>query len=81
VLAASMPNQAIRTAEECTGQIHLLMTDVVMPEMNGQDLARKMLSLSPHRKHLFTSGYMADLIAHNGVLDEGVHFIRLSIST
>ena len=53
---------------------------VVMPEMNGQDLARKMLSLSPHLKCLFTSGYTADVIAHHGVLEEGVHFLQKPFS-
>jgi two-component system cell cycle sensor histidine kinase/response regulator CckA len=52
------------------------MTDVVMPEMNGRDLAKNLLSLYPHLKRLFTSGYTADVIAHNGALDEGVHFIQ-----
>ena len=80
VLAAGTPGEAIRLAEEYTGEIHLLMTDVVMPEMNGQDLARKMMSLSPHLKCLFTSGYTADVIAHHGVLDEGVHFIQKPFS-
>jgi YesN/AraC family two-component response regulator len=62
------------------GEIHLLMTDIVMPEMNGRELARKMLSLYPGLKRLFMSGYTADVIAHHGVLDEGVHFIQKPFS-
>jgi YesN/AraC family two-component response regulator len=52
------------------------MTDVVMPEMNGRDLAQKLLSLWPNLKRLFMSGYTADVIANNGLLDESVHFIQ-----
>ncbi len=69
VLAASTPGEAIRLAREHAGEIHLLMTDVVMPEMNGRDLAKNLLSLYPDLKRLFMSGYTADVIAHHGVLD------------
>ena len=80
VLAASTPGEAIRLAREHAGEIHLLMTDVVMPEMNGRDLARRLLSLFPHLKRLFASGYTANVIAHQGVLDEGMHFIQKPFS-
>jgi CheY-like chemotaxis protein len=76
VLAAETPGKALQLAREHTGVIHLLMTDVVMPEMNGRDLAKNMLSIYPGMKRLFMSGYTADVIAHHGVLDEGVHFIQ-----
>jgi two-component system cell cycle sensor histidine kinase/response regulator CckA len=76
VLAAGTPDAAIRLAEEHAGEIHLLVTDVVMPEMSGRDLAKNLLSLHPHLKHLFMSGYTANVIAHHGVLDEGVRFIQ-----
>ena len=56
------------------------MTDVVMPEMNGRDLAEQLLSLYPSLKRLFMSGYTADVIAHHGVLDEGVHFLQKPFS-
>lgn len=52
------------------------MTDVIMPEMNGKDLANALLSNHPHIKRLFMSGYTADVIAHHGVLEEGIHFIQ-----
>lgn len=52
------------------------MTDVVMPGMNGQELAENLMSVYPDMKRLFMSGYTADVIAHHGVLDEGVHFIQ-----
>ncbi|MEI7637131.1 MAG: PAS domain S-box protein [Syntrophus sp. (in: bacteria)] len=80
VLSANVPGAAIRLALERSGEIHLLMTDVVMPEMNGRDLAKNLLSLYPHLKRLFMSGYTADVIAHHGVLDEGVYFIRKPFS-
>ena len=80
VMAAATPGEAIRLAREHAGDIHLLMTDVVMPEMNGRDLAKNLLSLYPNLKRLFMSGYTADIIAHHGVLDEGVQFIQKPFS-
>lgn len=80
VLTAGTPGEAIRLAEEHTGNIHLLMTDVVMPEMNGRDLAKKLLSQNQNLKCLFTSGYTANVIAYHGVLDENVHFIQKPFS-
>ncbi len=80
VLAAGTPGEAIRLAEEHAGEIQLLITDVVMPEMNGRDLAERMQSLYPGMKILFMSGYTADVIAHRGVLDEGVNFIQKPFS-
>ncbi|MGA9538058.1 MAG: PAS domain S-box protein [Desulfobacterales bacterium] len=80
VMAATTPGEAIRLAREHAGEIHLLMTDVVMPEMNGRDLAKNLLSLYPKLKRLFMSGYTADVIAHHGVLDEGVQFIQKPFS-
>jgi PAS domain S-box-containing protein len=76
VLAASTPGEAISLARKYAGEIHLLMTDVVMPEMNGQDLARNLQALYPHLKRLFMSGYPASVVAPHGVLDEGVYFIQ-----
>ncbi|MBA3030432.1 MAG: PAS domain S-box protein [Desulfobacteraceae bacterium] len=81
VLTANRPGEAIRMAREHIGEIHLLMTDVVMPEMNGRDLAKTLLSLFPNLKRLFMSGYTANVIAHHGVLDEGVQFIQKPFST
>jgi signal transduction histidine kinase/DNA-binding response OmpR family regulator len=76
VLTASSPGEALRQAREHTGPIHLLMTDVVMPEMNGRDLAEKITALYPGIRRLFMSGYTANVIAHQGVLDDGVAFIQ-----
>lgn len=76
VLSAGTPGKAIQLAQEHSGEIHLLMTDVVMPEMNGRDLAGNLLALYPNLKRLFMSGYTANVIAHHGLLDEGVNFIQ-----
>ena len=80
VLAAGTPGEAIRLAHEHAGRIDLLMTDVVMPEMNGRDLAKHLLSIYPNLSRLFMSGYTSNVIAHHGVLDEGVHFIQKPFS-
>ena len=76
VLIAGTPNEAILLAKEQSSEIHLLITDVVMPGMNGRDLAGLMHSLYPELKTLFMSGYTADVIADRGVLNEGVHFMQ-----
>ena len=70
----------MRLAAEHAGRIHLLITDVVMPEMNGRDLVLQMHTLYPDIKTLFMSGYTANVIAHRGVLDEGVCFISKPFS-
>ena len=76
VLAAATPEQAIRLVQEYAGSIHLLMTDVVMPEMSGRDLWQRLSALRPDLKCLFMSGYTADIITHHGVLEAGVHFLQ-----
>lgn len=80
VLTAGTPSEAINLAKAHAGQIRLLITDVVMPEMNGRDLAEKLHSLYPDMKILFMSGYTATVIAHRGVLDEGLNFIQKPFS-
>ena len=80
VLKADTPGEAVRLAREYTGEIQMLMTDVIMPEMNGRDLAKNLLSLYPRMKRLFMSGYTADVIASHGILEEGVHFIQKPFS-
>jgi len=80
VLAASTPGEAICLAEEHIGEIHLLLTDVVMPEMNGRELAKRLLSFYPGLRRLFMSGYTADIIAHHGVIDEEMQFIQKPFS-
>ncbi len=76
VLIATNPREAIDLAKTHSGKINLLLTDVVMPEMNGRDLAKQLTSLSPDLKAVFMSGYTADVIAHHGVLDNDIIFIE-----
>ncbi len=76
VVAARTPVNAVHLAEEHPGDLHLLITDVVMPEMNGRELAEQLRAVRPNLKCLYMSGYTADVIAHRGLLDEGVNFIQ-----
>ena len=76
VRAAHTPAEAIRVAKEHSGPIHLLLTDVVMPGLNGRDLARTLADLRPGLRALFMSGYNADVIARNGILDPRLAFVR-----
>jgi two-component system sensor histidine kinase EvgS len=76
VLEAMTPARALEIAKEHGRRIDLLITDVVMPEMNGRDLAERLQADYPELKLLFMSGYTADVIAHRGVLEEGVHFVQ-----
>lgn len=80
VLTAGTPKEAIHLAQAHTGEIQLLITDVVMPEMNGRELAEQIHALRPKIKTLFMSGYTADVIAHHGVLEAGVHFLQKPFS-
>jgi CheY-like chemotaxis protein len=80
VLPAGAPAEAVETARNHKGPIDLLMSDVVMPEMNGRELAGKIVELYPGIRLLFMSGYTADVIAHQGVLEEGVAFIQKPFS-
>jgi len=76
VLTANGPREAMEIAGEHSGGIHLLMTDVVMPQMGGKDLAERVMKIRPETGILFMSGYTANAIAHHGILDEGVNFIE-----
>jgi response regulator RpfG family c-di-GMP phosphodiesterase len=80
VLAAQTPGEAVQTAENHPGEMDLLITDVVMPEMNGRDPATRLSSSRPKLRSLFTSGYTPSVIAHHGVLEEGAHFIQKPFS-
>lgn len=75
VLAASKPSEAVSLAKEHAGEINLLITDVVMPEMNGRELSELLQKAYLNLKVLFMSGYTANIIAHRGVLDDDVCFL------
>ncbi len=80
VIAANTPAAALDLVAQHRGDLHLLMTDVVMPEMNGRELARRIGEMKPGVRCLFMSGYSAEVIAHRGVLEEGVRFIQKPFS-
>jgi len=80
VLTAESPDQAIDIARTHQGRIDLLITDVVMPQMNGRQLVERLKEFLPGIKCLFMSGYTADIITHHGVLGEGVHFLQKPFS-
>ena len=75
VLAAARPNDAIRIAKRHSGTIDLLLTDVVMPQMNGCDLAARIDDIRPGTRRLFMSGHTTEVLSHHGILNEGIHFI------
>ena len=80
VLTANTVGEAIRLAREHCGEIRLLLTDVVMPEMNGRDLTKSLQSFCPNLRYLFMSGYTPDVIVRDGVLGEGEFFIQKPFS-
>jgi PAS domain S-box-containing protein len=80
VLTAGTPSEALQVFATHDGRVHLLVTDVVMPEMNGRELAARLRESRPELKALFVSGYSASALAPRGVLDEGVHFLQKPFS-
>jgi len=80
VLAAQSPSEALKLARENPGRLNLVLTDVIMPEMNGLELAATLVGLQPGLKCLFMSGYTADVIASQGVLEEGLEFLQKPFS-
>ena len=80
VFAVQHPEDAVDYANQHGEKIDLLLTDVIMPKMNGRDLATTIHKLHPHIRCLFMSGYTADIITNQGVLDEGLHFLQKPFS-
>jgi two-component system, cell cycle sensor histidine kinase and response regulator CckA len=76
VLAAGTPSQAIRFVEEQGDVIRLIVSDVVMPEMNGPDLVTRLIGMAPHLKCLFVSGYFTSAILPEGVVKAGAQFLQ-----
>jgi len=75
VYSADSGGNAQALVEDKNLALDLLVTDIVMPNMNGRELAERMVTRSPDLKVLYTSGYTEDVIGHHGILDEGLHFI------
>lgn len=80
VLAAGSPREAVEQADGRNGRINLLITDVVMPEMNGRELSIALSTRYSELKTLYMSGYTANVIAHRGVLEDGVCFLSKPFS-
>jgi len=76
VLTAKNGTDALQVLKSHDGQVHLLLTDVVMPEMNGKELFNRAVENHPNLKVLYMSGYTDNVIAHSGVLEKGVAFIQ-----
>ncbi|MGM0626619.1 MAG: response regulator, partial [Candidatus Fermentibacterota bacterium] len=80
VLTASTPEEALELAENLSTGIDLLVTDVVLPGMNGRDLAAKLREQDECLRVLYMSGYTANVIMHQGILENGVHFVQKPFS-
>jgi signal transduction histidine kinase len=80
VLTANKPMDAINLVKSHPGQIHLLITDVIMPGMNGKELAERLGEIKAGFRSIFMSGYTGDVITQQGVIDEGVHFLQKPFS-
>jgi two-component system cell cycle sensor histidine kinase/response regulator CckA len=75
VLAADGPDEALRVTQAHAGPIDLVVTDIVMPEMNGRQLVERLATLREGFRTLYVSGYPADVIAQRGVLEAGVRYL------
>jgi two-component system cell cycle sensor histidine kinase/response regulator CckA len=70
LLTANTPSEALQVAETNASRIHLLVTDVIMPEMDGRELVERITAFSPQMKHMYMSGYTADVIMNRGMVDD-----------
>jgi PAS domain S-box-containing protein len=76
VIAAGSPDEALERASAFPGVIHLLVTDVIMPKLNGRQLAARLVASRDGLRCLYMSGYTGDIIDTAGVLEPGVHFLQ-----
>jgi len=80
VITAETPSEAVQLAEKHKDSIDLLITDVIMPEMNGKELSNTLRKVISDLKVLYISGYTADVFTGRGVLEEGMHFLEKPFS-
>jgi len=80
ILAANTPEEALTLAEKHADAIRLLLTDLIMPGMNGHELAAQLKRRNPNLTCVFMSGYPSEIIAHQGVLENEIHFIQKPFS-
>ena len=80
VIVAEAPDQCEGLLSKYSEPVHLLLTDVIMPNRNGKELFERLHLTRPELKVLFMSGYSSDVIAHHGIIDEGVHLIQKPFS-
>lgn len=80
VLTAESGREALDLVQDHSGPIHLLITDVVMPDIDGPELVRRLSTLRPDTRTLFMSGYMDDALGDHGVLPTNVNFIQKPFS-
>ena len=76
VIAASDGLEAIEICKRHEAPIHLMLSDVVMPQMGGRELAQRLATVRPDMKVLYMSGYTSNAIVHHGILDPGTLFIQ-----
>ena len=80
VLAAESGREALHLVSAHSGPIHLLITDVMMPDIDGPELVRRLSAIRPETRTLFMSGYMDDALGEQGVLPSSVNFIQKPFS-
>jgi DNA-binding NtrC family response regulator len=76
VVVASNAEEAERACEQRGGEIHLLLTDVIMPGLSGRELAKRLTLRQPNLRVLYMSGYTFNVIAQGGMLEDGVAFLQ-----
>jgi two-component system cell cycle sensor histidine kinase/response regulator CckA len=76
VLAAGSPGDAILLCEKHVGEIRLLVTDVIMPTMNGKELQQRLERTKPGLRTIFMSGYTADVVTHRGIVEAEIFFVQ-----
>ena len=76
VLTACNPKFAISLAKKYMYDIHLILSDIIMPEMNGKEMIDHILSFAPKMKYIFMSGYSSDVISQKGIITDDRHFIQ-----